>query len=1004
MHRLLRYLIMGITIFIVSPILSQTRVEYFWDTDPGVGKATLLKSSNEETIMLNQNIPTNSLQKGIHQLVIRAVNANVGQPYYVTRPVLVSEEKTESVKEVEYYWDNDPGIGKGKKLNVLENDGTIMISQDLDCSSLSNGMHTIGIRARSRSGWSCTYVSQYCISNLPSQNVDYIEYFWDTDPGLGMGIAIPFTSSDNVVLNTTLSCLGLSDGSHQLNIRARSGNAWSTVYSTTVLIETIESNEVNLLEYFWDEDPGVGKGTVIAMPEGQQGNPFAIDLNTSDLSGGVHKLGLRAKAGKNWSQTEIRAFLIDTEGLVTRLEYFWDDEDPGIGNAIPLDVKPAHEIKITDLVLPLTGLSYEYHTLNIRAMSESEIWTETQRIPVKNVNPEGEYSIEVTYNEGGSVSASAKRVDEGKPVTFTFTPDVGHELYKATVNGNDIMPFVENGKYTINGVTDDIKLNAEFSLIHYHIITSCTAGGSVSASSYEVLYGEDVTFTVTTSEGYEIESIKLNGLDVTSNFNNGSYTLKGVTADQELFATFKPVIYPVHISCGSHGTVTADSDSIAYGQSISFTITPDEGYMIEEVLYNGNDVTNKVKDGKYSVPNVQGEVYLSVTFKIAEFNISVVCGEGGNVTSSAQFVNYGESVTFTITPDEGREIESVILNGVDITNQVIDGQYTVYDIKDHIVLTVTFGYGDIAMVISCSEGCQIQVNDVMLGSGELSTLIPYGSDVTIRLFPDQGYDIAFVTINGADVTSKFENNVFVIQNVTEQKNINVVATRTSYQIEVIESEGGTIIASSNTVIPGGSVTFTLLPDEGYEVVNVIMNGENITDKFENGTYTIETVRTDISIQATFAAKHYTITCSYNEGGMVMSSVPEVTHGGDATILIIPNESYTLASLTVNGIEMINEVINNVLKLKNIHENVVVIATFEYSDAINSAYARATTVKEVKYGIEVNNAPIGKLLNVYTMSGIPVKSIKILEENFFVNLPMNRAYIIKIDDRTFKIAL
>ena len=931
MHRFLRNIMMGIAVLMASSILAQTRVEYFWDTDPGIGKATLLQSSSEEIIQLEKSIPTNGLQKGIHQLVIRAVNANVGQPYYVTRSVLVTENREESVKEIEYYWDTDPGIGKGNKMNVSGNNGSITIDQSLDCSMLSNGLHTIGIRARSE-------------------------------------------------------------------------NSWSTVYSTTVLVGTVESNEVSLLEYFWDEDPGVGKGKVISVPEGQQGKPFAIDLNTTDLSGGVHKLGLRAKAGTNWSQTETRFFLIDTEGLVTRIEYFWDEEDPGIGNAIPLEVKPAHEIKITDLVLPLTGLSYEYHTLNIRAMSESDVWTETQRIAVKNVNPEGEYSIEVTYNEGGSVSSTAKRVDEGQPVTFTFTPDVGYELCKATVNGIDIMPLVKDNKYTITGVIDDIKLKAEFSLIHYIVSTSCSAGGSVSASSYNVFYGDDVTFTVTPSEGYEIESITLNGADIKDSFSNGSYTLKGITADQELYVTFKLLVYPVQISCGSNGTVTVDSETVEYGQSVTFTITPNEGYVIEGVLYNDNDVTNDVKNGKYTIANVKGEVYLSVTFKIAEFNIAVVCGEGGNVTSSAQVVNYGESVTFTITPDYGRKIESVILNGVDVTKDVNNGQYTVSNIKNQIVLTVTFGYGDIAMVISCSQGCQIKINDNMLGPGEQSTLVQYGSDVTIRLYPEQGFGIAFVTINGTDVTSQFDNNVFVMQNVTEQKNIQVVATRTSYQIETIDSEGGSIIASSTTVIPGGSVTFTLLPDEGYEVVNVIMNGESITDRFTNGAYTIENVRTDISIQATFAVKHYTISCSYNEGGVIMSSVSDVIHGDNATILIIPDDSHVLARLEVNGVDMVNQVINNVLSLRDIHENQVIVATFESTDAVNSLYARTTVIKKVENGIEVSNAPVGMLLNVYTIAGTPVKSIKISEEKFFINLPLNKTYIIRIDDRTFKIAL
>lgn len=928
MHRFLRYIMMGVAILMTTSILAQTRVEYFWDTDPGVGKAMLLKSSAEETIQTEQSIPTNRLSEGIHQLVIRAVNANVRQPYYVTRPVLVTEDKEEDIREIEYYWDTDPGIGKGKKVKVSGNNGSVTIDQNLDCRSLANGMHTIGIRARSQSGWSCTYVSQYCISNIPTQHVERIEYFWDTDPGLGRGTSIPFDTSDNVVLNTTLSCKGLSNGSHQLNIRARSRNNWSTVYSTTVLVENIESNDVSLLEYFWDEDPGIGKGNTIVLPGGQQGTPFAIDLNTSNLASGVHKLGLRAKAGKNWSQTEVRAFLIDTEGLVTRMEYFWDDEDPGIGKAIPLNVKPAHEIKITDLVLPLTGLSYEYHTLNIRAMSESNVWTKTQRIPVKNVNPAGEYSVDITYNEGGSVSASAKRVDEGKPVTFTFTPNEGHELYKASVNGVDIMPLVENNHYTINGVTDDIKLNAEFSLIHYSIKASCSTGGSVSASLYNVLYGDDVTFTVIPSEGYEIESIKLNGTDVTSRFINGSYTLRGVTADQVLYATFKPLIFPVQITCGPNGTVTADSETIAYGQSVSFTITPDEGYMIDEVFYNGTDVTNKVKNGKYTTTQVRGKVNLSVTFKAAEFNISVVCGAGGSVNSSARFVSYGESVTFTITPDTGRKITSVILNGVDVTGDVVDGRYTVFNIKDHVVLTVTFGYSDIAISVSCPQGCQVQINDVLLGTGELSTLIPYGGDMAIRLYLDRGYDITFVIVDGNDVTSMFVNNTYIIRGVTEHKDIKVFVARTSYLVDVIESEGGVLVASSKTVIPGGSVTFTLLPDDGYEAVSVVMNGENIIDKFKNGIYTLETVRTDISIQATFAVKN----------------------------------------------------------------------------AINFADEHSTTIERVNDGIFVNCAPIGKQMTIYTLAGLPVKSMIISDESFFVNLSLNKAYIVKIADWIFKIVL
>jgi hypothetical protein len=138
--------------------------------------------------------------------------------------------------------------------------------------------------------------------------------------------------------------------------------------------------------------------------------------------------------------------------------------------------------------------------------------------------------------------------------------------------------------------------------------------------------------------------------------------------------------------------------------------------------------------------------------------------------------------------------------------------------------------------------------------------------------------------------------------------------------------------------------------------------------------------------------------------MVMSSVSDVAHGGNATILIIPDDNHVLSGLTVNGVDMLNEVYNNVLILQNIQENIVIVATFEDPDAINSVYARATTVKKVHNGVKVYNAPIGKMLTVYTTSGIPIRHIKIQEENFYLDIPVNNIYIIKIDDRTFKLAL
>ena len=78
----------------------------------------------------------------------------------------------------------------------------------------------------------------------------------------------------------------------------------------------------------------------------------------------------------------------------------------------------------------------------------------------------------------------------------------------------------------------------------------------------------------------------------------------------------------VTLSIGQNGSVTADgikyTGDASFDKSadnvVTYTITPDSGYRIECVLYNGKNVTASVSDGVFTAPALTGDTVLTVRF------------------------------------------------------------------------------------------------------------------------------------------------------------------------------------------------------------------------------------------------------------------------------------------------------------------------------------------------------------------------------------------------------
>lgn len=75
-------------------------------------------------------------------------------------------------------------------------------------------------------------------------------------------------------------------------------------------------------------------------------------------------------------------------------------------------------------------------------------------------------------------------------------------------------------------------------------------------------------------------------------------------------------------TCGEGGTVSLSADKVEMFDSLTVSVTPNEGYRLSSVLVNGADVTDRFADGTYTIRNVSSDIDVSVEFAPMDFTVT----------------------------------------------------------------------------------------------------------------------------------------------------------------------------------------------------------------------------------------------------------------------------------------------------------------------------------------------------------------------------------------------
>ena len=221
----------------------------------------------------------------------------------------------QSLKQAEYFFDKDKGVGLNTKLNVaVAADSSY--SLNIVTTSLKPGMHKLYIRMKDSNGkWGIVNSSN--VEVLPADTQSVIiggEYFFDKDPGFGKGKQIAISNSDtSIVKSFTAATASLAAGYHKLYTRFKdSYGKWSSTNSQSVeIIKTPDTVHVIAVEYLFKNDKGFGKTSVKTFATVSQDSTFKFKILYSEIPAGADSLFVRVKDDNGkWSTTKIAAFSI----------------------------------------------------------------------------------------------------------------------------------------------------------------------------------------------------------------------------------------------------------------------------------------------------------------------------------------------------------------------------------------------------------------------------------------------------------------------------------------------------------------------------------------------------------------------------------------------------------------------------------------------------------------------------------------------------------------------
>ena len=517
-------------------------------------------------------------------------------------------------------------------------------------------------------------------------------------------------------------------------------------------------------------------------------------------------------------------------------------------------INPSEDLKI---IINGTEKTFDGSGGNVIKIFETEKLTEN--ITVSSVEAVPVYfDIATSSNAGGKVTPSFQTL-RASEYSVAFTPDTGYRISAISKNGSPVIVTDESGMTITETARENV--NYEVTFVKIKIPITITHDGGVSVSGETLVdYGDMASWEITALEGYSIDTVSLNG-SVAADFfkKQESYTLK------------KPCLEPISIDITSsnnlvtitaleceNGEIVGDIGTFIKGKGVlKLEAKPDEGYYFSS--WSGADFAEQ--NVTLDTAEAENSYTLSAVFEKYSYKITVTTLGKGYVEKSADYVDYGGSVTLTAIPDYGYFFDRWRYQ-YELRHE---NPLTISNIQGNVTEEAWFlpNQVEVALIVQSPDGNvggMIEVTDYSIPQFEDKW--QYGGELTIVATPAEGYRF----IKWSDGVSTSVRNFLVPASDTS---LTAYFRRYEYDIDIEAENHGKIELTTGGVTSEGKATakhfddvlLKITPDFGWRVSEILLDGVPITAQAtitrHEARYTLECVDKAHRFEVRYEPKMYT---------------------------------------------------------------------------------------------------------------------------------------------------
>ena len=443
-------------------------------------------------------------------------------------------------------------------------------------------------------------------------------------------------------------------------------------------------------------------------------------------------------------------------------------------------------------------------------------------------------------------------MDPGESVTFSISPnqDLAPGSYVAsytffsandyrrhhtarvdvTITVKDVTPYITG----VDVIPGSVSIPEGKS---YKFDANVSGGNGYDPSVTWSLMGNQLSDTTIDSDGR---------LTVAVGEGSGSFAVIATSNQDPSYSdtalvTVKSVDYVVSVKADpADGGAVAGGGAVRAGDNCSISASPNNNYVFKGWYEGGNLLSN---DRQFVLRNVSGDMDMVAKFERNSCFIrtGVNDSNAGTVTDSGS-VAYGGKFTITAKAKSDYKFVGFVEN-----NQTIS---TASSIELNNITT-----DRTIIAVFDREKCNVNVSVYPQDTGKYEGAGTYskGSRCELRAEAYDGYEFAGWSINGQIVST---DRKYTIEKV--KGDVNVVAnfmkkSAPTYKLTSgIATPGGSVVPSGDYVASeGSSVTYNIVPQAGYNIVAVMVDGKNVGAA---SSYTFNNIRGGHTIVASFEKK------------------------------------------------------------------------------------------------------------------------------------------------------